>query len=46
MIPLRDTQPSSSFPVVTIALIVMNVAVFLHQVSLSAWELNHFILQC
>ena len=43
MIPLRDTQPSSSFPFVTIGLIVMNVAVFLHQFSLSTWELNHFI---
>ena len=43
MIPLRDTQPSSSFPFVTIALIVMNIAVFLHEISLSEWELNHFI---
>jgi membrane associated rhomboid family serine protease len=43
MIPLRDTQPSSGFPFVTIGLIVMNVAVFLHQWSLSSWELNHFI---
>jgi membrane associated rhomboid family serine protease len=43
MIPLRDTQPSSGFPAVTIALIVMNVAVFLHEISLSSWELNHFI---
>jgi membrane associated rhomboid family serine protease len=43
MIPLRDTQPSSSFPFVTIALIVMNVAAFIHEISLSSWELNNLI---
>lgn len=34
MIPLRDTIPTRTFPGVTIALIVANVLVFLHQVSL------------
>jgi membrane associated rhomboid family serine protease len=43
MIPLRDTQPSSSFPFVTVTLIALNVAVFLYQVSLDAWQLNNFI---
>jgi membrane associated rhomboid family serine protease len=43
MIPLRDTQPSSSFPVVTLMLIALNVAVFLYQVSLDPWQLNDFI---
>lgn len=43
MIPLRDTQPSNVFPIATVGLIVLNVAVFLHQISLSTWELNHFI---
>lgn len=43
MIPLRDTQPSSSFPFVTVALIVMNVAVFLNEWSMNTWELNHLI---
>jgi len=43
MIPLRDTQPSYSTPFVTIAIIVANVMVFLHQVSLEPYELNHFI---
>jgi membrane associated rhomboid family serine protease len=43
MIPLRDTQPSSSTPVVTLVLIAMNVMIFLYQVSLDAWSLNHFI---
>jgi membrane associated rhomboid family serine protease len=43
MIPLRDTQPSYSTPFVTIAIIITNVMVFLHQVSLDPYELNHFI---
>jgi membrane associated rhomboid family serine protease len=43
MIPLRDTQPSYSTPFVTIAIIVANIMVFLHQVSLDPYELNHFI---
>jgi membrane associated rhomboid family serine protease len=43
MIPLRDTQPSYSTPFVTIGIIVLNVMVFLHQISLDPYELNHFI---
>jgi membrane associated rhomboid family serine protease len=43
MIPLRDTQPSSSTPLVTLLLIAANVAVFFYQISLDAWSLNHFI---
>jgi len=43
MIPLRDSQPSYSTPVVTAGLIVVNVLVFLHQVSLDDFSLNHFI---
>jgi membrane associated rhomboid family serine protease len=34
VIPLRDSIPSRSFPVVTIALIATNVVVFVHQVTL------------
>jgi rhomboid family protein len=45
MIPLRDTQPSYSTPFVTIAIIIVNVMVFLYQVSLDPYELNHFIAQ-
>ena len=29
MIPLRDNQPTSTFPVVTVILIAINVVVFL-----------------
>ncbi len=44
MIPLRDSQPSYTTPVVTIALIAANTAVFLYQFSLDRFSLNHFIM--
>jgi len=34
MIPIRDENPSGTFPIVTIALIATNVLVFLYEVSL------------
>ncbi len=43
MIPIRDSQPSYVTPLVTIALIVVNVSVFLFEVSLDPFSLNHFI---
>src|SRR3977135_4115948 len=43
MIPLRDTQPSYSPPVVTVILIVLNILVFLFQISLDPYERNYFI---
>lgn len=43
MIPLRDRNPTSSVPVVTIALILVNTVVFLHEVSLGPGPLRHFI---
>jgi membrane associated rhomboid family serine protease len=43
MIPLRDTQPSYSSPFVTIAIIAVNIAVFLLEVSLDPYSRNHFI---
>ena len=43
MLPLRDSQPSYSTPAVTILLIVTNALVFLFQVSLEPFSLNHFI---
>lgn len=45
MIPLRDSQPSNSAPVVTIGLIVVNVFVFLYQISLDRFSLNHMIME-
>lgn len=43
MIPLRDTIPSSSFPAVTVGLIVINTLIFLYQTSLGAGE-ERFVL--
>jgi membrane associated rhomboid family serine protease len=45
MIPLRDTQPSHSPPIVTATIIALNVLVFLYQVSLDQFTGNHFIEQ-
>jgi len=43
MIPLRDSQPSQSAPLVTVSLIVINVFVFLYQLSLEPFSLNHLV---
>lgn len=43
MIPLRDTQPSHTKPFVTVALILLNAAIFLYQFSLDRYELNFFL---
>ncbi len=43
MIPLRDTQPSYSPPIVTVILISLNILVFLFQISLDPFERNYFI---
>ncbi len=45
MIPLRDTQPSYSFPIITIGLIALNVLAFLYEFSLDEFSLNHFLLE-
>jgi hypothetical protein len=45
MIPLRDTQPSSTTPFVTVAIIAVNILAFLYQVSLDRYLLNDFIGQ-
>ncbi|MBL8242501.1 MAG: rhomboid family intramembrane serine protease [Bryobacterales bacterium] len=43
MIPLRDTQPSYTFPYVTVAIIALNVLAFLFEFSMADYELNFFI---
>lgn len=43
MIPLKDTTPRRSFPVVTLLLIAANVVVFIHQVTLPPHAANAFI---
>ncbi|MGD0499877.1 MAG: rhomboid family intramembrane serine protease [Bryobacteraceae bacterium] len=43
LFPIKVTQPSYSRPVVTVSLIVANVLVFLHEISLDAFSRNQFI---
>jgi membrane associated rhomboid family serine protease len=44
MIPLRDTIPSSSFPIVTAGLITANVLAFFYELSFGR-ELESFVMQ-
>jgi membrane associated rhomboid family serine protease len=43
-IPLKDNNPSRSYPVVNISLILVNVAVFLYQFTLSPHDFKIFML--
>ncbi|TMA58351.1 MAG: rhomboid family intramembrane serine protease, partial [Deltaproteobacteria bacterium] len=43
MIPLRDTVPSRSFPLMTLALIMVNTVVFLYELRLGP-ALERFLL--
>ncbi len=46
MIPFRDDNPSSRFPVVTVTLIGLNVLVFLYQLVLAgSGQLDAFVMQ-
>jgi membrane associated rhomboid family serine protease len=44
MIPLKDNNPSRSFPFVNIALILVNVAVFAYQVTLPVHAYKMFLM--
>ena len=43
MIPLRDTQPSFSRPLMTSIIIAVNVIVFLYEISLDPYSQNYFM---
>ncbi|NPA58148.1 MAG: rhomboid family intramembrane serine protease [Aquificae bacterium] len=43
MIPIKDNIPTKSFPILTILIIIINVAVFMYEVSLPRHELEAFI---
>jgi membrane associated rhomboid family serine protease len=43
LFPIKVTQPSYSRPLVTVSLIVANVLVFLHQVSLDPYSLHQYV---
>jgi membrane associated rhomboid family serine protease len=42
MIPLRDTIPSSRFPLITTGIICVNVLVFIGELTLSGYQLQDF----
>lgn len=42
MFPLRDSTPSGTFPAVTLSIIVVNVLVWFHEISLGI-HLDHFV---
>jgi membrane associated rhomboid family serine protease len=44
MIPLKDDNPTRSFPFINVVLILANIAVFVYQVSLPAGATRAFIL--
>src|SRR5579864_8873782 len=43
MFPIRDTERSYSTPFVTILLIIMNLVIFLYELSLDPYSQNHFM---
>jgi Uncharacterized membrane protein (homolog of Drosophila rhomboid) len=43
MIPLKDINPSRSFPIVNLTIIVACSVIWLYEVSLGEYEFNHFI---
>lgn len=43
MIPLRDSVRSNSFPLVTVAIIGVNILAFLFEVSLEKFQLNQYL---
>jgi len=43
MFPIRDTQPSYSRPFVTVIIILINVAVFLYEITLDPYSQNNLI---
>jgi membrane associated rhomboid family serine protease len=43
MIPLKDINPSRSFPIVNLTIILICSALWLYEVSLEEYEFNHFI---
>src|SRR3990172_10374541 len=44
MIPLRDRNPSGTFPIVTVSIIILNILIFLFELSLGR-RLDSFLFQ-
>lgn len=44
MIPLKDDNPTRTFPIINYALIVANIAVFIYQMTLPPYEYKAFLM--
>lgn len=45
MIPLKDDNPTRTLPIITLAIIVLNILVYLYQLSMPAERLEDFLFQ-
>jgi membrane associated rhomboid family serine protease len=45
MIPLKDDNPTQTFPLMTITIIGLNILVYLYQLSMPAEKLESFLFQ-
>ena len=45
MIPLKDDNPTRTFPLITITIIALNILVFFYQLSMPAEKLEDFLFQ-
>jgi membrane associated rhomboid family serine protease len=45
MIPLKDDNPTQTFPLMTITIIALNILVYLYQLSMAAEKLEPFLFQ-
>jgi membrane associated rhomboid family serine protease len=43
LIPLRDINPTRRFPVITLSLVVVNIAAFIYELSLGAGDAERFL---
>lgn len=45
MVPIKDNIPTKNFPIITVLLIVVNIAIFLYEINLEEHRLEEFIYQ-
>lgn len=43
MIPLKDNIPTRNFPTITVGLIIINIVVFIHEITIPRWQLEELI---
>lgn len=45
MVPLKDNIPTKHFPAITVMLIAINIAVFIHEMTIPSWQLQELVHQ-